>query len=136
VEIAEDRDELVLVGAHDVVEPTRELPAIFGRHGHDPQPTRSYHPFGGAGRAQGLPSYTIVIRLTTLPRSDASTEVMALLAAGVPLTLLIDLADPQGPPSRDILLAVLITDDVARDGRQLLRIARDMARNDELGEAK
>ncbi len=32
----------------------------------------------------------------------ASRHVMDLLAGGVPLSLLLDLADPTGPPSRDI----------------------------------
>jgi hypothetical protein len=39
---------------------------------------------------------------TTAVRND--DRVMGLLAAGVPLTLLIDLVDPLGPPSREILL--------------------------------
>jgi hypothetical protein len=39
---------------------------------------------------------------TTAVRSVES--VMSLLAAGVPLTLLVDLVDPAGPPSGEILL--------------------------------
>lgn len=37
-----------------------------------------------------------------------------MLRAGVPLSLLCDLADPVGPPSRQIYTAEAVADDVAR----------------------
>jgi hypothetical protein len=43
---------------------------------------------------------TIVAR--PVPPTAASRYVMNLLAGGVPLSLLLDLADPAGPPSADI----------------------------------
>jgi hypothetical protein len=43
-----------------------------------------------------------VIPMTTLERSHAS-DVMELLRKGIPLTLLLDLADPCGPRSEEIL---------------------------------
>ena len=54
-------------------------------------------------------------RTRIFPRTDATTEVMALLRDRVPLTLLMDLLDPAGPRSRDILLAELVNDDVRKD---------------------
>ena len=44
-----------------------------------------------------------VITMTTLERS-ATSDVMELLRQGVPLTLLLDLADPRGPRSLELLL--------------------------------
>jgi hypothetical protein len=44
-----------------------------------------------------------VITMTTLERSHAS-DVMELLRQGIPLTLLLDLADPCGPRSEELLL--------------------------------
>jgi len=38
----------------------------------------------------------------------------SLLRAGVPLSLICDLAAPDGPPSREILTAEAIEDDVVR----------------------
>ncbi|MGN6245476.1 MAG: hypothetical protein ACTHQ3_17640 [Motilibacteraceae bacterium] len=37
------------------------------------------------------------------PPSPATARVLALLARGVPLSLLCDLADPAGPRSREVL---------------------------------
>ncbi len=39
---------------------------------------------------------------------------MDWLADGVPITLLCDLLDPEGPPSREILTAEAVADDVRR----------------------
>lgn len=39
---------------------------------------------------------------------------MDWLADGVPITLLCDLLDPEGPPSREILAAEAVADDVRR----------------------
>jgi len=55
----------------------------------------------------GLPSYTGV---TPLPRS----RTWEYLRAGVPVTLLCDLLFVDGPPSREILTAEALADDVAR----------------------
>ena len=66
-----------------------------------------------------LPNDTNVIRLLPFPRTDATAEVMALLRDRVPLTLLLDLIPPEGPASRDILLAELVTDDVRRDALEI-----------------
>jgi len=44
-----------------------------------------------------------VMTMTTLERS-ATSDVMELLRQGVPLTLLLDLADPRGPRSLELLL--------------------------------
>lgn len=77
-----------------------------------------------------LPNYTNVIRLGGPPPDDptgTSARLMALLRDGVPLTLLMDLADPAGPNSRGILLAELVTDDVRRDRTALLDAATDFA---------
>lgn len=51
----------------------------------------------------------------------ASRRVMALLADGVPLSLLCDLADPSGPPSADIASSETFHEsDSSGDGRSLL----------------
>ncbi len=50
--------------------------------------------------------------MAVIPPSD---RVMAWLRAGVPLTLLADLADPAGPPSREILRREAVADDVRRE---------------------
>ncbi len=54
---------------------------------------------------RGLPNYTNVI-----PSPEAA-RTWSLLRAGVPLSLLCDLAHPDGPPSREILTAEAIEDD-------------------------
>ena len=56
---------------------------------------------------RGLPNYTIVIT------SPGTARAWSLLRAGVPLSLLCDLADPDGPPSREILHREVVADDVA-----------------------
>jgi hypothetical protein len=50
---------------------------------------------------------------------------MEWLADGVPITLLCDLLDPDGPPSREIHAAEAIADDVRREAAA--------ARTDEAG---
>ena len=55
-----------------------------------------------------MPNYTSVI---TTP---GTARAWSLLRAGVPLSLLCDLADPDGPPSREILTSEAVADDVAR----------------------
>jgi hypothetical protein len=45
-----------------------------------------------------------VITMTTLERTTGASDVMELLRQGVPLTLLLDLADPCGPRSVELLL--------------------------------
>ena len=55
---------------------------------------------------RGLPNYTNVI-----PSPEAA-RTWSLLRAGVPLSLLCDLAYPDGPPSREILTAEAIEDDI------------------------
>lgn len=42
--------------------------------------------------------------MTTQTLSDREVDVMDLLAQGVPLTLLLDLADPRGPHSDELYL--------------------------------
>jgi hypothetical protein len=56
-----------------------------------------------------LSNYTIVI--TSLGTAPA----WSLLRAGVPLSLLCDLMDPEGPRSREIYTAEVVEDDVAAD---------------------
>jgi hypothetical protein len=63
----------------------------------------------GSRFGRGLPNYISVIT----PQGAART--WSLLRAGVPLSLLCDLADPEGPPSREIYTAEAVADDVARD---------------------
>lgn len=46
--------------------------------------------------------------------SPEEARAWSLLRAGVPLSLLCDLAYPDGPPSREILTAEAIEDDIAR----------------------
>ena len=58
---------------------------------------------------RGLPNYMNVIR------SVGAAQAWSLLRAGVPLSLLCDLADPEGPPSREIYTAEAVADDVAID---------------------
>ncbi len=55
---------------------------------------------------------------------------MALLRDRVPLTLLMDLLPPDGPPSRDILLAELVTDDVRRDAAAIRALPKDFVQTD------
>lgn len=45
-----------------------------------------------------------VMTMTTLERTAGASDVMELLRQGVPLTLLLDLADPRGPRSLELLL--------------------------------
>jgi hypothetical protein len=45
-----------------------------------------------------------VMTMTTLERTAGARDVMELLRQGVPLTLLLDLADPRGPRSLELLL--------------------------------
>ena len=63
----------------------------------------------GSSLGRGLSNYTIVI---TPP---GTARAWSLLRAGVPLSLLCDLADPEGPPSREIYTAEAVADDVAAD---------------------
>ena len=53
------------------------------------------------------------------PRDEVSPDEVArgwsLLRAGIPLSLLCDLAFPDGPPSREILAAEAVADDLALD---------------------
>ena len=46
-----------------------------------------------------MPNYTNVILLRPLEDLVPASPVMALLSRGVPLTLLLDLAEPAGPDS-------------------------------------
>lgn len=55
-----------------------------------------------------MPNYIIVI-----PSPEAARG-WSFLRAGIPLSLLCDLAYPDGPPSREILAAEAIEDDVVR----------------------
>ncbi len=55
------------------------------------------------------------LQVIATPATPAATRHgMALLAAGVPLSLLFDLADPAGPPSADMLSS-------ENDGHDLIR---------------
>lgn len=54
-----------------------------------------------------MPNHSLVI--------PPSERVMGWLRGGVPLTLLADLADPDGPPSREILRREAVADDVRRE---------------------
>ena len=119
VQRAPQPDEQSLVSPDQGVEACGNHPAILGRRRHGPKPTRRCHPFGRMGPGDHVPNYIDVTRIRQLPRTDATTEVMALLRDRVPLTLLMDLLDPAGPPSRDILLAELMTDDVRKDAAAL-----------------
>ncbi len=62
----------------------------------------------GSSFHRELPNYTIVIT------SPGTARAWSLLRAGVPLSLLCDLADPGGPPSREIYTAEVVADDVDR----------------------
>lgn len=46
--------------------------------------------------------------------SPGTARAWSLLRAGVPLSLLCDLAEPDGPASREIYTAEVVADDVAR----------------------
>ena len=63
----------------------------------------------GSSSSRGLPNYILVI--TPL----GTARAWSLLRAGVPLSLLCDLMDPEGPPSREIYTAEVVADDVAAD---------------------
>jgi hypothetical protein len=54
-----------------------------------------------------------------------STRVMTWLDHHVPITLVADLADPEGPRSREILTYEAVADDVARDTAALSSQAAD-----------
>ena len=56
-----------------------------------------------------MPNYIHVIT------PHGTTRAWSLLRAGVPLSLLCDLADPTGPRSREIYTCEVVADDVARD---------------------
>ena len=56
-----------------------------------------------------MPNYTIVIT------SLGTVRAWSLLRAGVPISLLCDLADPEGPRSREIYTAEVVAEDVAID---------------------
>ena len=62
----------------------------------------------GSSWGRGLPNYTIVIT------PQGAGLAWSLLRAGIPLTLLCDLAEPDGPPSREIYTAEVVADDVER----------------------
>lgn len=49
--------------------------------------------------------------------SAPTTHGSALLAAGVPLSLLMDLLDPSGPDSQEILRVESVLDDLAAERR-------------------
>ena len=49
-----------------------------------------------------------------IPPSPEVARTWSLLLAGVPLSLLCDLASPDGPPSREIYTAEVVADDVDR----------------------
>ena len=55
-----------------------------------------------------MPNYTSVII------TPGTARAWSLLRAGVPLSLLCDLAEPDGPPSREIFAAEVVADDVDR----------------------
>ena len=80
-----------------------------------PAPARVKATFLGIGVAEGsspsrgLPNYTGVIT------SPGSARAWSLLRAGVPLSLLCDLAEPAGPASREICTAEAVGADVAID---------------------
>jgi hypothetical protein len=66
--------------------------------------------------ASVTPDLSIVRDLQVVPETPAATRYgMALLAAGVPLSLLFDLADPQGPPSADMMSSESNGHDLIRD---------------------
>ena len=55
-----------------------------------------------------MPNYIDVIP------SFPAAQGWSLLRAGVPLSLICDLAHPEGPASREILTAEAVEDDIAR----------------------
>ena len=61
------------------------------------------------------PNYNLVIPLTK--------TAMTLLAHRVPITLLADLLDPSGPPSREIYRTEAVADDVQREFTSLAATA-------------
>ena len=62
------------------------------------------------------PELSVVRDLVIVPETPAATRYgMALLAAGVPLSLLFDLADPDGPPSADMMSSESDGHDLIRD---------------------
>ena len=62
------------------------------------------------------PELSLVRDLQIVPETPTATRYgMALLAAGVPLSLLFDLADPQGPLSADMMSSESQGHDLIRD---------------------
>ena len=60
------------------------------------------------------PNYNLVIPL--------AKTAMTLLAHRVPITLLADLLDPSGPPSREIYRTEAVADDVKREFASLAAV--------------
>ena len=67
------------------------------------------------------PNYNLVIPLTK--------TAMTLLAHRVPITLLADLLDPSGPPSREIYRTEAVADDVQREFTSLAATATQANQN-------
>ena len=61
-----------------------------------------------------LKSWSRVAELHACDYFPGTARAWSLLRAGVPLSLLCDLADPDGPPSREIYTAEAVADDVDR----------------------
>jgi hypothetical protein len=69
-------------------------------------PMINVSPAGSVDDLTVVPELTIVADLEvvhSVAETPASRHVMALLAGGVPLSLLFDLTDPAGPASADIV---------------------------------
>ncbi len=73
-----------------------------------------------------MPNDNDVIRSRKAVMTNTATT-MGMLRDRVPLTLIIDLLDPAGPRSREILLAELVADDVRQDRDQLSKALRAVA---------
>ena len=67
-----------------------------------------------------MSNYTAVI--------PSQTRVMTWLRHGVPVALLADLIEPDGPRSREIYAAEAAADDVQRDAQELAEAMRDVPR--------
>ena len=72
-----------------------------------------------------MPNHTGVI--------PPSMRVMTWLTHHVPITLVADLADPEGPRSREILMYEAVADDVRRDA-ELLASPPVPSRSEESGD--
>ena len=81
------------------------------RAGSPPRTTSNTDRGKDSSSDRGLPNYTIVIT------SPGTARAWSLLRAGVPLSLLCDLAEPDGPPSREIYTAEVVADDVTVTSR-------------------